>query len=428
MNRKTLFKMIVVSLGVIAGSPNSADAQYLAVPRQLPKPDGKKHTGQLSEYHSSKYEYLVADCTRWIDDNPAAVPSTFMKAGTASYYLKRGNAYYYLRDYGAAINDFNSALESIAELAGYDSSMADIASEITGNDSPALDITAELTSDDSQRHVLCILNCRGNVFCDTGEYKKAIEDYVRVIELYSKAYRKFRKRNWPDVFYRDCWESDYQQAFVNFLDAIQISPENADLLDLRLDITYEKLAAYNKKAINKEDVSECIEAIKVGPKSADGYLLAADLYSRMGSDRRAIDVLTRAAELQPKDAHIHFQCGNAHLDSYLNDQCLKDAVDSFTRAIGLRRAFHEAYNNRGVAYERLGEFGKATKDYEAATSLAPSEQLYKDNLRIVRARMTGRSLSGSQDIRARLEDVRRQESYDANRAEDRAMGDDNSQY
>jgi tetratricopeptide (TPR) repeat protein len=47
------------------------------------------------------------------------------------------------------------------------------------------------------------------------------------------------------------------------------------------------------------------------------------------------------------------------------------AIGDYTEAIKRKRDFAKAYNNRGVAYERLGRYELAVVDYSKAIQLKP---------------------------------------------------------
>jgi tetratricopeptide (TPR) repeat protein len=68
----------------------------------------------------------------------------------------------------------------------------------------------------------------------------------------------------------------------------------------------------------------------------------------------------KRAMTQLDDAFARHRAGN-----------LDDAIESYTRAIGIDRKFAPAYNLRGNAYEAKGEDGKAVDDYSKAVRFAP---------------------------------------------------------
>ena len=60
----------------------------------------------------------------------------------------------------------------------------------------------------------------------------------------------------------------------------------------------------------------------------------------------------------------------------------KEALSALTRAIELNPKFAEAYNNRGLAYEELGDIKRAIQDYSKVIDLNPESAIAYHNLGI----------------------------------------------
>ncbi|MEI6143375.1 MAG: tetratricopeptide repeat protein, partial [Mariniphaga sp.] len=68
-----------------------------------------------------------------------------------------------------------------------------------------------------------------------------------------------------------------------------------------------------------------------------------------------------------------------HATEKLNSGDNKGAIDGFSKAIFLDREYAEAYNDRGVAYQRIRRYSKAIRDYKAALKIKPDFDIARDN-------------------------------------------------
>jgi Flp pilus assembly protein TadD len=55
-------------------------------------------------------------------------------------------------------------------------------------------------------------------------------------------------------------------------------------------------------------------------------------------------------------------------------------VRDYNSAIQLKPNFARGYNNRGLAYERTGDYDRAVADYRQALKFAPNDEVTKNNL------------------------------------------------
>jgi len=93
------------------------------------------------------------------------------------------------------------------------------------------------------------------------------------------------------------------------------------------------------------------------------------LYLRLGSMDRAMQDFDEAVSLYPELAEGHINRGAA----YLRQENWRAAVDAISE--GLRHDPEnpaQAYYNRAVAYEEMGQLRQAYEDYRRAAELAPT--------------------------------------------------------
>ncbi len=88
----------------------------------------------------------------------------------------------------------------------------------------------------------------------------------------------------------------------------------------------------------------------------------------------------------------------------------EQAVEFFTSAIVSGEldveALAIAYNNRGVAYDQLGDYDRAVADYQEALSLKPDDTMARRNLRVVLVRR-GVALANTGEYQRALTDLSR---------------------
>jgi tetratricopeptide (TPR) repeat protein len=84
---------------------------------------------------------------------------------------------------------------------------------------------------------------------------------------------------------------------------------------------------------------------------------------------RAVAVLERQTDVIEGAAEAYFRLGWLY-HVPLNE--IDKATDKYTRALELNPELAEAYNNRGVTYNEIGEYAKAEADYTRALELNPA--------------------------------------------------------
>lgn len=93
----------------------------------------------------------------------------------------------------------------------------------------------------------------------------------------------------------------------------------------------------------------------------------------------------KARELLPDKGEIYVNRGNMFFMGGIFDQ----AVDEYSHALSLGvTKEHIAYFNRGLAYEKLGNYRKAQADYRTAMDLSPAWQTPRHRLERLQDRLT----------------------------------------
>ncbi len=90
--------------------------------------------------------------------------------------------------------------------------------------------------------------------------------------------------------------------------------------------------------------------------------------------QEAIECFTKAIKFKPDYKHAFYNRGATkyNLATQFNDTSLiNSAIDDLTKAIAIDPVFTEAYRERGLAYDWIGDFEKALSDYKIAIQLEP---------------------------------------------------------
>lgn len=109
----------------------------------------------------------------------------------------------------------------------------------------------------------------------------------------------------------------------------------------------------------------CRRILKAMPGNFDALHLLGLIAAQTGRTGEAVDLLGRAAAINPNDAAVHSNRGNA-LQALGR---LEEALASYDRALALQPGYPEACLNRGSALQDLGRPEAALEAYERALAL-----------------------------------------------------------
>ena len=188
------------------------------------------------------------------------------------------------------------------------------------------------------------------------QYKESLANLDEVLKLditNPKAY--FMK----GMCYRDL--GDTTKAISSFQTAIEQKPEYYE--------PYMQLALIHHARNNKLALQYYDGALRVNPKSVEALYNRGLFYQENERNYdKAIQDYTSAVQISPNYAMAHYALGFIHFQ-YLkvNDQ----AVKHYSDAIKADSTWPEAYFNRGLAFETMGNIAAANADYTKALSLRP---------------------------------------------------------
>ena len=196
---------------------------------------------------------------------------------------------------------------------------------------------------------------RGNVYHNRGELGDAITDYTKAIELNPNLTEAYNNRG--NAYHIT---GDYKQAIADYTEAIRLDANYAI-------VYYNRGNVYHSKGEFNCAINDFTKAIELNPDYTEAYNNRGLAHGKTGKLDCAIADYTKAIQLRPNEAEAYNNRGLAHSKTGNLDRVIED----FAKVIQLRPNEAEAYNNRGVAYYKKGEINLAVKDYNRAMNLNP---------------------------------------------------------
>ena len=164
-------------------------------------------------------------------------------------------------------------------------------------------------------------------------------------------------------------ESDLEKAKPT-IDRLKKAEEEIDTFRERakhLPSLPEPFSENQKKILDEYGKKiDSLEAIGVPLKSED-YFSYGDYHYRRGEYELALKAMDKAIELKPDFADAWNNRGVA-LDKLGRHE---EALEAFDKAIELKPDYSDAWNNRGVTLGKLGRHEEALKAYDKAIELKP---------------------------------------------------------
>ena len=124
-------------------------------------------------------------------------------------------------------------------------------------------------------------------------------------------------------------------------------------------------------------------ALEFDPDCAAIHHSLGFAYYKEGEFDLARDALQKAIELNPLNANYHYVFGQLIEDWKELEGAWEKAIREFTRTIELDPSYIEAWYNRGLLYEKLGDLEKACEDFKQVVSRAPAFHAARHNLGIL---------------------------------------------
>lgn len=239
-------------------------------------------------------------------------------------YYWRASAYYALEKYKESISDYSRAIELNPnnEQAYYYRALTNYNLEAYDETLSDLDKAIELNGDVASMHYY-----RGDVNYRLGRYEEAIINYSESIELNKNDGYTYHGR--ANSYYM---LKKYKEAKIDFTKAIEFLPDNESTFKYFRGICNYYLELY------QESLQDFIYYLKKDPN--DTYILAM----------------------------------TGHSLYMLKDY--EEAIQYYSKAIGIKSDYTEAYYWRGNSYYNLNRKSEAKRDVDKSISLDPGNETY----------------------------------------------------
>lgn len=130
---------------------------------------------------------------------------------------------------------------------------------------------------------------------------------------------------------------------------------------------YLELGYFYQQKMDPLAVSYYQNALNVDPKNVEIHYNLGKMYQDLGQLENAEQEYKTAIEIDPKNIPALNNLGYLYLDDAFKKY--SEAAKLFSKVLEVNPKFVYAVCNRGVAYEYLGDYDKARKDYQAALKL-----------------------------------------------------------
>lgn len=286
------------------------------------------------------YDAALENFNKAIDLNP----------NSADAYNWRGFTYAGLSNQQQALNDYDRAIELDPRLAlAY--SRRGVLRATNGDTQTGLadcNRAIELDANDARNFVN-----RGLVYLELDNSSNALADFNKAIQVNPQLAIAYYNRA---VIYRDAGEQ--QNALTDLNAAIDFDPKFPNAFQDRAEIRRE----LDDLQGADEDYGRAIE---LNPMLVDAYFERGLIRSELGNTEGALDDYSKVIELDPNDAVAYFNRGVVRSD--LGDA--NGALQDYNRVIELDPDYAYAYNNRGILRRNNGDQQGALQDYTKAIEL-----------------------------------------------------------
>lgn len=298
-------------------------------------------------------------------ETPASLPSAIAlldaqildSPENKKLYLERAQAYAAEGTYEMALSDIERALRIDAKYADAYHLRGDIHYKNRAVDLALQDFMDCLQSD--PKHLDCLLK--------KAEIDLLLRNYSSALELINTALKE--NEYLPQAYYMKgrlfAETGDSSKASSSYQTAIELSP---DFYEAYIEVALLYAAVQNDLALEYYN-----SALAISPNSVEAlYDKAIYLQeSSMGRPERleaAMACYDQIEKLDPNNAAAFFNKGFIHLVYY---EQFDSAALEFSKAIERYPMYFQAFYNRGLCQENMGDHQAAERDYRKSLSIKP---------------------------------------------------------
>lgn len=244
-------------------------------------------------------------------------------------------------------------------------------------------------------------------FIASNDYASAIETYNDALEIDPDNVELLYGRGWSYIL-----NGEAQQSIEDFTRIIELQPDNAKSYADRAE-AYGYVGGTDSMALALEDLNS---AITISPEDPTLYVRRAGNYYLLDNHRASVEDFSRAIELD--DQNVDAYSGRGEV--YLAETNYQAAIDDFTQVMELSDSPYEltdAYWMRGQAHTALENYDQAIEDFSQAimTDVTPSTEYSYPRLVSYRGRAEILALRGEYDDA--LDDLTKAVSIDPGNSE-----------
>ena len=195
----------------------------------------------------------------------------------------------------------------------------------------------------------------GNAKFDLGNYKGAITDYTKSLQLEPNNVATYNNMGNAKYIL-----GQHMGAIADYDKAIRLKPDSAEAYSGRGNVKTQ-LRQY------ADAIADFDTAIRLKNDYAGAYNNRGNVKSKLGRYVEAIADFDTAIRLKPDFAVAYSNRGNVKSKLGQHD----DAMADHNTAIQLKPDNASVYNNRGLAKDKLGQYDDAIADYNMAIQLKP---------------------------------------------------------
>lgn len=211
-----------------------------------------------------------------------------------------------------------------------------------------------------------VFNSIGNVYKETGDYKKAEENYKKAVTI-DPAYSDARY-NLADLYHMS---GEHDLAIKEFKKVIKIDPDHT--------VTYLNLGWEYALKGELDHAIECYKSVTVlEPDHKKAHHLLGKLYYQKKEYGLAVQELRKALNGN-SNFEIHVLLGQAYREMKAYDL----AVEAFKKALEIKPEFAAGHYLLAKTYHKLKKYDLAISEYEEAVKLKPDNADACRNLGVI---------------------------------------------
>jgi len=285
----------------------------------------------------------ISDLNTAIENNPNDL---YLLEKRTEFYIQKSNL-------NNAITDLHKSIELAPDSIKYYMQLADIFMQL-GQAQKSISVLTKVTKMD---------NTYEDAWIKLGEIHLMYRKYQDVFNFANKA---LDANPYSDIAYflkaytyKEM--KDTNMAIQSFQQCIKNNPQNYNA-NIELGILFMSLK-------NPLAITYFKNAITIDSSKVDAYYDLGLYYQNNDYLNEAIDTYKKIIKINPKFPSSYYNIGYIYLELLnISDQ----AIPYFTKSILAKPDYYEAYYNRALAFEKLGDVFNAKKDYQEALRIKPN--------------------------------------------------------